>query len=161
MEITVKRQPFPPTVIIRHRLENLKKCSLTGLESRSDFIFITYPYSTLPPLENYLVLTLDAPPLKEEDGGYGLLVLDATWRYAAKMVNRLNNPAKHSHFLYRSLPAHYRTAYPRCQRFCSDPVRGLASIEAIYLSYCILGRETAGLLEKYYWKEEFLQINHL
>ena len=56
-------QSFPPTVIIRHRLENLKKCSLRGLENRTDFIFLTYPYYTLPDLQSYIVLTLDAPPL--------------------------------------------------------------------------------------------------
>lgn len=148
---------FPPTVVIRHRLENLKKCSLRGLESRSDFIFVTYPYQTLPvSLEGYIVLTLNAPPLTFEDQGLGLLILDATWRYAAKMFKPLETQP---HFIYRSLPAHYRTAYPRCQHDCPDPTRGLASIEAIYLSYQILHRETTGLLDHYYWKNQFLEIN--
>lgn len=149
---------FPPTFIIRHRLENLKKCSLRGLKSRKDFIFLTYPYSTLPPLQNYIILTLNAPPLTEVDASYGLLILDATWRYAAKMFKPLDHQP---HFLYRSLPAHYRTAYPRRQEDCPDPTRGLASIEAIYLSYHILQRETTGLLEGYYWKEQFLNINKI
>lgn len=149
---------FPPTVIIRHRLENLKKCSLRGLESRSDFVFLTYPYTSLPNLQNYIILTIDAPPLTEKDGAHGLLILDATWRYAAKMFQPLQNQP---HYLYRSLPSHYRTAYPRRQEDCPDPARGLASIEAIYLSYHLLQRETAGLLDLYYWKEKFLSINQL
>lgn len=151
-------QPFPPTVVIRHRLENLKKCSLRGLETRSDFLFLTYPYQSLPHLENYIVLTLNAPPLTCADASYGLLVLDATWRYAAKMFKPLENQPQ---FIYRSLPNHYRTAYPRRQQDCPDPARGLASIEAIYLSYCLLQRETEGLLDNYYWKEEFLSINQI
>lgn len=149
-------QPFPPTVVIRHRLENLKKCSLRGLEMRPDFIFLTYPYQTLPQLDHYIVLTLDAPPLTEADASHGLLILDATWRYAAKMFKPLENQPQ---FLYRSLPSHYRTAYPRRQQDCPDPERGLASIEALYLSYHLLKRETTGLLDQYYWKEQFLQIN--
>lgn len=147
---------FPPTVVIRHRLENLKKCTLRGLEARSDFIFLSYPYQVLPSLENYIVLTLDAPPLTEQDSPYGLLILDATWRYAAKMFKPLENQP---HFLYRSLPAHFRTAYPRRQDDCIDPERGLASIEAIYLCYSLLGRETEGLLDQYYWKNQFLEKN--
>jgi pre-rRNA-processing protein TSR3 len=151
-------QSFPPTVVIRHRLENLKKCSLRGLETRSDFIFLTYPYSSLPNLQNYIILTLNAPPLMLADASHGLLILDATWRYAAKMFKPLENQP---HFLYRSLPAHYRTAYPRRQEDCPDPTRGLASIEAIYLSYYLLQRDTSGLLENYYWKEQFLSINKI
>lgn len=151
-------QSFPPTVIIRHRLENLKKCSLRSLETRPDFIFLTYPYACLPDLQNYIILTLRAPPLTIADAPFGLLILDATWRYAVKMFKPLENQPQ---FLYRSLPAHYRTAYPRRQQDCPDPERGLASIEAIYLSYQILQRETNGLLNNYYWKEHFLSINQI
>lgn len=151
-------QSFPQTVIIRHRLENLKKCSLRGLEERADFLFLTYPYSSLPCLKDYIILTLDAPPLTPADEKYGLVILDATWRYAAKMFKPLENQP---HFLYRSLPSCYRTAYPRRQQDCSDPTRGLASIEAIYLSYHLLKRETNGLLDHYYWKKDFLKINQL
>ncbi len=151
-------QPFPPTVVIRHRLENLKKCSLRGLETRSDFVFLTYPYSLLPNLQNYIILTLNAPSLTLEDAPHGLLILDATWRYAKKMIKPLEQQPQ---FLYRSLPTHYRTAYPRRQQDCPDPERGLASIEAIYLSYQILQRETQGLLDAYYWKEQFLYINQI
>lgn len=149
-------QSFPPTVIIRHRLENLKKCSLRGLEPRKDFIFLTYPYAALPPLENYVILAVDAPPLTQEDRSFGLLVLDATWRYAEKMVKPFRAD---SSFVYRSLPFHYRTAYPRTQTDCPDPERGLASIEAIYLSYLLMGRSVEGLLDHYYWKEKFLELN--
>lgn len=151
-------QSFPPTVVIRHRLENLKKCSLRGLEARSDFIFLTYPYKILPALENYIVLNLDAPPLTEADASHGLLILDATWRYASKMFKPLENQP---HFIYRSLPNHFRTAYPRRQEDCPDPERGLASIEAIYLSYSLLHRDTTGLLDHYYWKEQFFNLNQL
>lgn len=155
-------QPFLPTVIIRHRLENLKKCSLRGLECRSDFVFITYPYKSLPPLDHYLILDINGPPLTLKDNAHGLLILDATWRYAKKMFKPFEEGGHlFGQFIFRSLPAHFRTAYPRTQNDCPDPLRGLSSIEAIYLSYLILERDTTGLLDHYYWKDQFLKINHL
>lgn len=151
-------QTFPLTVVIRHRLENLKKCSLRGLESRSDFQFFTYPYKELPDLSGYIVLTVEAPPLTKDDADKGLLLLDATWRYAEKMIKPFLGK---SNYLYRSLPPHYRTAYPRCQNDCPDPERGLASIEALYLCYHLLGRDPSGLLDNYYWKTPFLEKNNI
>lgn len=156
-------QSFPPTLIIRHCRENLKKCSLRGLESRPDFQFFTYPSfpKPLPDLKGYILLTLDAPPLTEADSSAGLLVLDGTWRYAQKMEKFVKESIPADHLIHRSLPSHYRTAYPRVQNDCIDPTRGLSSIEAIYLCYRLLGRETKGLLDNYHWRELFLLKNDL
>jgi pre-rRNA-processing protein TSR3 len=150
-------QPFIPTLVWRHRRENLKKCSLRGLESRPDFRFFSYPNEKLPDLENYIVLDLEAPPLSINDSHLGLLILDATWRYAETMMRMLDGQK----FVRRSIPIQYRTAYPRRQEDCCDPARGLASIEAIYISYHILGRETKGLMDNYHWKDQFLDMNQL
>lgn len=147
-------QSFPPTVVWRHRKENLKKCSLRGLEIRDDFRFFTYPRENLPDLTDYIVLRLDAPPITEADAARGLLIIDATWRYAEKMMRVVDFMTG---LVPRSIPDHFRTAYPRRQDDCPDPGRGLASIEAIYASYHILGRDTEGLLVNYHWKEEFLK----
>lgn len=149
-------QSFPPTVVWRHRKENLKKCSLRGLESRTDFLFYSYPTTMVPDLSNYIVLAIDAPLLKKEDAHRGLFILDATWRYAEKMIKHVNTFDK---VVYRSLPNHFRTAYPRQQTDCPDPERGLASVEAIYVAYQILGRDPSGLLDNYYWKDRFIAMN--
>lgn len=150
---------YPPTIVYRHRRENLKKCSLRGLEKRADFQFFSYPNQNLPALPSYILLELDAPPLTKEDQAYGLLVLDATWRYAEKMY-RCVQPQQEQ-LIRRSLPSHFRTAYPRKQEDCMDPDRGLASVEAIYLAYSIMGRPTDGLLDHYYWAQDFLQLNKI
>ena len=136
---------------------------MRGLEQRSDFTFLTYPYKSLPCLNDYILLTLDAPELTIQDASLGLLIVDATWRYAAKMVQSLKSQSKENqiNFHYRSLPAHYRTAYPRRQNDCPDPTKGLASVEAIYLSYLIFQRDTTGLLDNYYWKNQFLDVNQI
>lgn len=149
-------QSFPPTIVLRHRKENLKKCSLRGLETRPDFQFYTYPTAIMPSLQDYIILTINAPPLSQEDAHRGLFILDATWRHAEKMFQSLNGL---NNIVYRSIPEHYRTAYPRRQTDCSDPERGLASIEAIYIAYQILGRDPSELLVNYHWKDLFLQKN--
>lgn len=149
-------QSFLPTIIIRHRRENLKKCSLRGLEGRPDFRFLTYPDPILPDLSGYLMLAIDAPPLSVDDGHCGLMIIDATWRYAEKMIKHVDSKAS---LIKRSIPEHFRTAYPRRQDDCPNPERGLASIEAIYIAYRFMGRSVTGLLDGYYWKDDFLTIN--
>ena len=144
------------TIILRHRRENLHKCSLRGLEKRSDLCFYTYPKHTLPALHQTVLLTLDAPALSMEDAMYALFLIDGTWRHAQTMFSTLPKPHR---FITRSLPSQFRTAYPRRQEDCHDPSRGLASVEALFLAYMILGRNTSGLLDHYHWKESFLQIN--
>ncbi len=147
---------FPPTFILRHRRENLKKCSLRGLEQREDIYFFTYPKDVMPDLSRHILLTIDAPPLAKRDEGYGLFLIDATWTYAETMYKQIKDP----HLIQkRSLPAGYQTAYPRRQEDCSDPARGLASVEALYIAYRILGRDGTGLLDNYYWKEGFFKKN--
>lgn len=150
-----KSYMFLKTIIVRHRKENLKKCSLRGLEGRPDLYFSKYPEPLLPDLKGYILLDLEGEPLSGKDRDKGLVLLDGTWRYAGKMrenILGLDELPK------RSLPfAH--TAYPRRQDDCSDPVKGLASIEALYLAYRLLERNADSLLDHYHWKEMFLEKN--
>jgi len=147
---------YPPTCIIRHRRENLKKCSLRGLEGNDGFSFFLYPncISQLPVFPQYVLLDLDGEPLTQADSKAGLIVIDATWRLAQKMMQQLHG--LHS-LPKRSIPAGFITAYPRRQQDCKDPTAGLASIEALYIAYRILQRDATLLLDHYYWKEQFLQ----
>lgn len=149
---------FPPTLILRHRRENVRKCSLRGLETRSDCHFWTYPKQALPDLSNYLLLSFEGPPLSPDDASQGIFLIDGTWRHAETMYRSLPQPHLFEH---RSLPPVFQTAYPRRQEDCADPTRGLASVEALFIAYFLLGRETEGLLDGYYWKEGFLEKNKL
>lgn len=142
------------TIILRHRRENLKKCSLRGLENRPDLSFYTYPTDPLPDYSDCLLLKVGAPPLNLEDRDRSLFLIDGTWRLAQIMEKQL--PWK---LETRSLPLGFRTAYPRRQTDCPDPDLGLSSIEALYVAHLFLGRSTEKLLDGYYWKNSFLQIN--
>lgn len=118
--------------------------------------FFKYPQEQIPQAANYVVLQLDAPPLNSSDASLGLLLLDATWRLAEKMLAQV---VRYSLLIPRSLPNHFRTAYPRRQEDCQDPTLGLASVEALYIAYHLLGRNPDGLLDHYHWKDAFLQKN--
>ncbi|MBS0634790.1 MAG: DTW domain-containing protein [Verrucomicrobia bacterium] len=146
---------YPATIIIRHERENKKKCSLTGLEGRLDFEFYSYPRCKLAKdLTGYVVLAVDGEPLSEKDAQAGIILIDGTWKLAEKMV--ANIPIIQG-LPKRSIPKEFVTAYPRRQEVAA----GLASIEAIYVAYLACKRPTDGLLDHYYWKEDFLLINQV
>lgn len=150
-------QSFLPTIILRHKRENLKKCSLRGLEGKSGFQFFSYPEPILPDVTDYLLLSMEGKPLSKEDFMRGIFILDGTWRYAERMYQ--NVPVLKT-LETRALPPGFRTAYPRRQEDCAVPERGLASIEAIFAAYHSVGRNVEGLLDAYHWKRQFLELNH-
>ena len=143
---------FPPTVIVRHSRENPRKCSVVPLRGRADLVFLPYPVKQRPPLDGYLRLAADGPPLTDADAACGLLLLDGSWRWASAMTRDFVDVTP------RSLHG-WRTAYPRTSKLGTDPDNGLASVEALYVAYHILGRATIGLLDHYRWAAEFLRVN--
>lgn len=150
---------FPPTVIVRDCRENPKKCSILPLRGRTDLLFLSYSANLMAPsgesdLKGYIRLAPGGPELSREDAGSGLLLLDASWRRADSMVRA------YQHIPARSLTG-YQTAYPRVSKKGTDPANSLATVEALFLAYHILGRPTAGLLDHYRWAEEFLRLNNL
>jgi pre-rRNA-processing protein TSR3 len=143
-----------PTVIVRHQAENPKKCSVMPLKGRPDIVFLNYPVKHRPPLEGYIRLAAEGPPLEPADAEAGVLLLDGSWRWAAAMERDFAD------VLPRSLSG-WKTAYPRVSRLGTDPDNGLASIEALFIAYHILGRPTDGLLDAYHWADEFRKANGL
>jgi pre-rRNA-processing protein TSR3 len=145
---------FPPTVIVRHRHENPKKCSILPLRGRPDLVFLNYPVAAPPSLEGYVRLAAEGEELSPADAHLGLLLLDGSWRWAAAMTRDF------AHVPPRSLHG-WQTAYPRVSKLGTDPDNGLASVEALFVAYHILGRPTQGLLDHYRWAGEFLRKNNL
>ena len=145
---------YPKTLILRHRKENLRKCSLRGLESHGDLLFYTYPKDPIYPKEPYVTLSFKGPCLSKNDTDCGIFLIDSTWRYEKAITK------KHAqHLQERSLPKGIQTAYPRKQDDCIDPTRGLASVEALYVAHLILGRSCDAILDHYHFKGRFLEKN--
>src|SRR5438270_7866067 len=146
--------PYPPTVIVRHPKENPRKCSVLPLRGRPDMVFLDYPVRERPDLAGYVRLAAEGPELSAADAGCGILLLDGSWRWAGAMTRAFADVPP------RSLRG-FRTAYPRVSKLGTDPDNGLASAEALFLAYRLLGRATDGLLDHYHWAEEFLRLNEL
>lgn len=143
---------YPPTVIVRHPHENPRKCSVWPLRGRADVVFLIHPVKDRPPLDGYVRLAAEGPPLSLADADKGILLLDGSWRWAAAMTRDFQDVPP------RSLHG-WRTAYPRVSKLGTDPDNGLASIEALFIAYHLLGRPTIGLLDHYHWAEDFLRAN--
>ena len=141
-----------PTIIVRHTHENPKKCSVLPLRGRADVVFCTYPVRERPNLDGYVRLAAEGPPLTAADADRGVLLLDGSWRWAGAMTQTFVDVPP------RSLSG-WVTAYPRVSKQGTDPDNGLASIEALFIAYHILGRPTEGLLDHYHWRVEFLTLN--
>lgn len=145
--------PELPTIIVVHRKENRRKCTVEPLRGHPGFDFHLYPATEPASLTSYIRLGLTGPVLDRTLHRHaGLLVLDATWRYASQME------AAFCHIPSVSLPP-VQTAYPRISKQHADPPQGLATIEAIFAAYSILGRPTQGLLDQYRWARPFLSKN--
>ncbi|NDV62023.1 hypothetical protein G0Q06_06155 [Puniceicoccales bacterium CK1056] len=142
---------YQQDIVIRHPRERKSKCSLQPLVGRPDLRFETARPGFLFDATGYVQLHLDAPVLSSADAGLPLLLLDSTWR----LLPRLEACVTGSPVL-RSLPDSLVTAYPRVSKTSDDPARGLASVEALYVARRLQGRTTSGLLDQYYWKDDFL-----
>ncbi|MFK7778595.1 MAG: hypothetical protein QM501_10875 [Gimesia sp.] len=142
----------PPTIIVVHPKERKSKCTVQSLRARDDFLFWKYPRKEPDKLTGYIRLGMSGPQISEADAASGLLVLDGTWRLAEKME------PDYEELPVRSLPV-WKTAYPRVSKQFDDPNVGLATIEAIFIAYHLMGYETEGLLDEYYWVQEFLNQN--
>lgn len=142
----------PPTIFVVHPREKRTKCTLEPLRGKPGFSFWKFPKVGPEPLTGYVRLGLGGPPLGPADAAGGLLVLDGTWRLAERMESQFTS------IPVRSLPV-WQTAYPRVSKLFEDPGAGLATIEALFVAYYVMGRETSGLLDDYLWRDEFLQRN--
>ena len=143
---------WPQTVIVIHPRERRSKCSVEPLRKNPDYLFATFPNPVPIDLSNYVRLGIGGPILSAADQCCGLLLLDGTWKRAAQML------PFYEHLPVRSLPL-VHTAYPRKSEIFKDPDEGLATIEALYTALKLLNRPTTGLLDQYYWKSRFLELN--
>ncbi len=142
----------PSTIIVVHRAEKRSKCSVEPLRKTGQFGFGRYPNRGAESLEGYVRLGLGGPQLSAEDHDRGLVLLDGSWRWAAKMEK------SYADIPVRSLGP-WQTAYPRQSRVFEDPAEGLATIEALYAALYQMGRPVEGLLDSYHWGALFLQRN--
>ena len=149
---------MPRVRVVQHPKENLAKCSVWPLRDRDDIEFATWPVALdADPVRknpsNWVRLDMEGPLIGPSDRGRSLLIIDATWRLAERMT------ADYTRIEPRSLPRSLVTAYPRVSKLSEDPAGGLATVEALFAAYQMMGLSTDGLLDHYRWADAFLTRN--
>ncbi len=170
---------LPPILVLQHFKENLRKCSLTHLRGHPRIEFRTVrPDGKGPEWEvrGGTVLRVEAPPLLAADRrvfdripGAQLILVDGNWSKVPALLKNLRISRSggsageevpfEERLLFRSLPGGIATAYPRCSKRGGDPENGLASVEALVAALHLLGYPALDLLDGYYWKRRFLELN--
>ncbi len=141
-----------PTIIVRHRTEKTRKCSVFPLKGLDGFVFYGFPLREKLELDGYVRLGIGGTPLGAQDVDKGLLILDSSWRRVGAMEREF------AEVPVRGLPP-LRTAFPRLSKCHEDPAAGLATVEALYAALTLLGRDTTSVLDHYRWRGQFLELN--
>ena len=144
---------LPQVLIVVRRGEDPAQCTVRPLRGTPGLDFLPYPLRQKPDLARHLLLAPDALPLSPADAGRPLLLLDASWRNAAKMRKSVEPVDA------RSIPPGWQTAYPRRSKIHEDPDAGLATVEALFAALCTLGFRDDSLLRFYPWRDAFLELN--
>lgn len=140
-------------LILRDPRESSRKCSLTPLRGMEGVWFVNYHPEREIEVGGRILLHPDGEVLTSADSGKGLFLVDCAWRRVPSLLRTVRGePVK------RSLPP-LATAYPRKSFTFDDPIRGLASIEALYAAVAILDGPCPELLRDYLWAAEFLEAN--
>ena len=148
---------FEYEIIVDHN-ETKKQCTILPLSDRPDFLIRRYkPNKPLSPLNADVLLHPEGTPLNliPNQNTKTLAALDCIWRRLEAITNSL----KPSLPTLVSIPEGFVTAYPRKSRDGSDPTAGLATIEALFIAAAFLGQWDQTLLDKYYFKDSFLEKN--
>jgi pre-rRNA-processing protein TSR3 len=140
-------------LILRDPRESAKKCSLTPLRGMSGVRFVDYKQGRRIDGGGRILLHPDGEVLSAADQSAGLLLLDCSWRRVPSLLAEVDGDP-----VVRRLPP-LQTAYPRKSRIFEDPAQGLASIEALYAAFALLGTPHPQLLDEYHWASEFLELN--
>lgn len=140
-------------LILRDPRESVKKCSLTPLRGQPGIAFVTFDRDKRVDADGHVLLDPDGEAFTLADRGRPLLLIDCAWRRVGQLGATVDGQLAR-----RRLPA-FTTAYPRKSRIYEDPVRGLASVEALFAATVMLGAPRLELLDGYRWRDAFLADN--
>lgn len=142
-------------IIIRDARESPRKCTVAPLRGTPGIEIRGWRRESIIEIPGVVTLLHhEGTPLSPADHGRPLLLVDSSWNHLPQVLADLRGTLER-----RSIPPGFVTAYPRKSRLFSDPEGGLATVEALHIARCILGLPSEGLLQHYYFREEFLSLN--
>ncbi|MCO5143208.1 MAG: hypothetical protein M9962_08980 [Oligoflexia bacterium] len=143
--------------ILIDKKENPHKCTIHPLKSREDFSIRYFSKNQkIQAFQADCLLHIDGQCLSNVSNNFQSLgLIDCTWRKVSGVLQRLEKPLP---FLVK-IPEGFQTAYPRKNQEGKDPSGGLATIEALFIAAAFCKKWDESLLDKYYFKQQFLDIN--
>jgi pre-rRNA-processing protein TSR3 len=144
--------------ILMDKRENPRKCTIHPLKQRPDFRLRYFSGNRpIPAFSADCLLHVNGEDLSQIPAGSfrSLGLIDCTWKKVPGVLQRLEKPLPR----LVSFPAGFATAYPRRNQEGLDPGEGLATIEPLFIASAFLGFWDETLLEKYYFKQDFLTSN--
>jgi pre-rRNA-processing protein TSR3 len=140
--------------------ETPNKCTIAPLRYRADFRIIRVNGSALlGPLNSSLLLNREGECITtlraSLDNIKGIASIDCVWNRVDGLLRKINGPWPPS----VRIPDGFKTAYPRRSKQGTDPLDGLATIEAIFIAAAVLGNWDISLLSEYYFRDKFLELN--
>ncbi|MHC4779699.1 MAG: ribosome biogenesis domain-containing protein [Planctomycetota bacterium] len=142
----------PRFFVIEHPKEKKHKCTVSLLKGREDLTFLSVEEAESASWNDALLLDPSVDTLlTTRDAGKPLILVDASWRWAERVVRKMACSR-------RRLPP-FETAYPRTSKLFRDPPGGLASAEALFVAALVMGRYDESFLDGYRWKVQFLEVN--
>lgn len=144
--------------VLVDKKENPRKCTIQAHRGRKDFRFRTFSLpKKIQKLEADFLLHVDGEDLSQFQArpGSSMALIDCTWKKVKPVLQLLESPLPR----LVKIPEGFVTAYPRRNKEGHDPSEGLATIEALFIAAAFLGNWDETLLEKYYFKDQFLTLN--
>jgi len=144
--------------ILMDKKENPRKCTILPLRDRKDFhIRYFHGKRAIPAFQSEVLLHMDGENLADitPHSIHSLALIDCIWRRVEPTLKKVEGPTPR----LVKIPPGFITAYPRKNKQGNDPEGGLATIEALFIAASFLGIWDESLLEKYHFKNEFLELN--
>lgn len=140
--------------------EKANKCTIVPLSHRLDFrVMKVQGAQPLGPLRSSILLHHEGECLttlrKSIHSAHGIAAIDCVWRRLDVLLSRVIDPSP----IFARIPDGFVTAYPRRSAKDTDPSKGLATIEAIFIAAAMLNNVDTSLLSKYYFGDKFLELN--
>jgi len=148
--------PILKVFIVNDHREQMSKCtlepalpSLLQLCDLSIDVLGKGDIQELP--KDGIVLSLDGSPLTYDDRDSPIILIDARWKYAKRILRQMETPGITTKRKIIGL----RTGYPRKDA----PEDALSSLEALFSTLWTFGHYNPAILADYYWRKDFLEGN--
>jgi len=145
--------------VLMDKLENPRKCTVDPIKDHPAILIRRYGGpAPIAKIGADILLHIDGPDLPDlvrEKKVSSIAVIDCIWKRVDFAMKKIEGPLP----ILTKIPDGFVTAYPRRNKQGLDPDGGLATIEAMFIAAAFCGSWDETLLDKYHFKNAFLETN--